>query len=199
MSRSVRCARRLVAQAEKRLGDDDFFGFEYFEILSTSELDFAPRCESTAMWSRARDEIVLNLPSTVERATPNVFADQDRVMSRNLSRRGGRGAICTRTMTAARAWRRPSWLLAGADYRGLPAGPGRAHRQRRPALGLNLFARVSIRIEVDAIRRTVEYCTQMETPSRSTSANLVYTELPPPAPDAIKASPPARCRRGRRR
>ncbi|MFQ7931477.1 MAG: 2-isopropylmalate synthase, partial [Pauljensenia sp.] len=84
-------AREVIAQAEKRLGDETIFGFEYSpEIFVDTELDFALEvCESVMdVWEPGEGrEIVLNLPSTVERSTPNVFADQIEWMSRNLSRR----------------------------------------------------------------------------------------------------------------
>ena len=67
------------------------FGFEYSpEIFMDTELDFSLEiCEAVMdAWQPDADrEIVLNLPCTVERSTPNVYADQIEYMSRNLTRR----------------------------------------------------------------------------------------------------------------
>ena len=67
------------------------FGLEYSpEIFMDTELDFSLEiCEAVMdVWQPdAEREIVLNLPCTVERSTPNVYADQIEWMSRNLSRR----------------------------------------------------------------------------------------------------------------
>ena len=54
-------------------------------------------------------KIILNLPATVEMATPNIYADQIEWLSRNLARRDSLDHPCTRTTTAAPASRRPSW------------------------------------------------------------------------------------------
>jgi len=165
-------AREVIAQAEKRLGDETIFGFEYSpEIFVDTELDFALEvCESVMdVWEPGEGrEIVLNLPSTVERATPNVFADQIEWMSRNLSRRefvalsvhphNDRG---TGVATAELA------LLAGADrIEGCLLGQGeRTGNVDLVTLGLNLFSQgIDPGIDfsdVDAIRRTVEHCTQL--------------------------------------
>ena len=55
-------------------------------------------------------KIILNLPATVEMATPNIYADQIEWMSPHLARRdSGDPLACTRTTIAAPASRRPSW------------------------------------------------------------------------------------------
>ena len=114
------------------------FGYEYSpEIFMDTELDFSLEiCEAVMdVWQPGPDrEIVLNLPCTVERSTPNVYADQIEWMSRNLTRRehvalsvhthNDRG---TATADAELA------VLAGARARrGLPVRQRRALRQRRP-------------------------------------------------------------------
>ena len=191
-------AREIIAQAEKRLGDETIFGFEYSpEIFVDTELDFALEvCESVMdVWEPGEGrEIVLNLPSTVERATPNVFADQIEWMSRNLSRRefvalsvhphNDRG---TGVATAELA------LLAGADrIEGCLLGQGeRTGNVDLVTLGLNLFSQgIDPGIDfsdVDAIRRTVEHCTQMETSPRAPYVgDLVYTSFSGSHQDAIK-------------
>jgi hypothetical protein len=60
--------------------------------------------------------MIINLPATVEMATPNVYADQIEWMNRNLRYRDSRSSCrCTRTTTAARRRGRRAGLLAGAD------------------------------------------------------------------------------------
>src|SRR5699024_1148311 len=77
--------------AEKILGPETVFGYEYSpEVFIDTELDYALEiCEAVMdVWGPQEGrESVLNLPATVERATPNVYADQIEWMSRNLSRR----------------------------------------------------------------------------------------------------------------
>ena len=76
--------------AEEYLAGCDF-GYEYSpEIFMDTELDFAAEiCEAVMdVWQPGPGrEIILNLPCTVERSTPNVYADQIEWMRRNLSRR----------------------------------------------------------------------------------------------------------------
>ena len=195
---AVTGTREVIAQAEKRLGDDTVFGFEYSpEIFVDTERDFALEiCEAVMdVWQPGADrEIILNLPSTVERATPNVFADQIEYMSRNLSRRehialsahphNDRGTGIASAELA---------VMAGADrIEGCLLGQGeRTGNVDLVTLGLNLFSQgidpgVDLS-DVDAIRRTVEYCTQMDTPPRTPYVgDLVYTSFSGSHQDAIK-------------
>ena len=88
---AVTGTREVMDHAEKILGDDTIFGFQYSpEIFVDTELDFALEISEAVMdiWQPDEDrEIILNLPATVERATPNIYDDQIEWMSRNLSRR----------------------------------------------------------------------------------------------------------------
>ncbi len=111
------------------------FGLEYSpEIFMDTELDFSLEiCEGVMdVWQPdAEREIVINLPCTVERSTPNVYADQIEWMSRHFSRRefvalsvhthNDRGHR-HRRRRAGRAGRR-------AAHRGLPV----RQRRARPA------------------------------------------------------------------
>ena len=190
--------REVIAQAERRLGDETIFGFEYSpEIFIDTERDFALEvCEAVMdIWQPQEGrEIILNLPSTVERATPNVFADQIEYMSRNLSRRehialsvhphNDRG---TGVASAELA------LLAGADrIEGCLLGQGeRTGNVDLLTLGLNLFSQgIDPGIDfsdIDEIRRTVEHCTQMEASPRAPYVgDLVYTSFSGSHQDAIK-------------
>lgn len=190
--------REVIAQAERQLGDETIFGFEYSpEVFIDTERDFALEvCEAVMDIWQPQDgrEIILNLPSTVERATPNVFADQIEYMSRNLSRRehialsvhphNDRG---TGVASAELA------LLAGADrIEGCLLGQGeRTGNVDLLTLGLNLFSQgIDPGIDfsdVDEIRRTVEHCTQMAASPRSPYVgDLVYTSFSGSHQDAIK-------------
>lgn len=190
--------REVIAQAERQLGDETIFGFEYSpEVFIDTERDFALEvCEAVMDIWQPQDgrEIILNLPSTVERATPNVFADQIEYMSRNLSRRehialsvhphNDRG---TGVASAELA------LLAGADrIEGCLLGQGeRTGNVDLLTLGLNLFSQgIDPGIDfsdVDEIRRTVEHCTQMEASPRAPYVgDLVYTSFSGSHQDAIK-------------
>ena len=190
--------REVIAQAERQLGDETIFGFEYSpEIFVDTERDFALEiCEAVMDIWQPQDgrEIILNLPSTVERATPNVFADQIEYMSRNLSRREYIGLSVhphndrgTGVASAELA------LLAGADrIEGCLLGQGeRTGNVDLLTLGLNLFSQgIDPGIDlsnIDEIRRTVEHCTQMEASPRAPYVgDLVYTSFSGSHQDAIK-------------
>lgn len=195
---AVSGTREVIAQAEKRLDDDTIFGFEYSpEIFVDTEPEFALEvCEAVMdVWQPEDDrEIILNLPATVERATANVYADQIEYMSRNLSRRehiaisvhphNDRGTGIAAAELA---------LLAGADrIEGCLLGQGeRTGNVDLVTLGLNLFSQgIDPGIDfsnVDAIRQTVEYCTQMPTSPRAPYVgDLVYTSFSGSHQDAIK-------------
>ena len=199
--------REVIAQAERQLGDETIFGFEYSpEVFIDTERDFALEvCEAVMdIWQPQEGrEIILNLPSTVERATPNVFADQIEYMSRNLSRRehialsvhphNDRG---TGVASAELA------LLAGADrIEGCLLGQGeRTGNVDLLTLGLNLFSQgIDPGIDfsdVDEIRRTLEHCTQMEASPRAPYVgDLVYTSFSGSHQDAIKKGFAARKRK----
>lgn len=195
---AVTGTREVMDHAEKILGDDTIFGFQYSpEIFVDTELDFALEISEAVMdvWQPGEDrEIILNLPATVERATPNIYADQIEWMSRNLSRReyialsvhphNDRG---TGVATAELA------MMAGADrVEGCLLGQGeRTGNVDLITLGLNLFSQgVDPQIDlsnVDEVRRVVEHCTQMETPPRHPYVGeLVYTSFSGSHQDAIK-------------
>ena len=139
-------------------------------------------------------EIILNLPCTVERSTPNVYADQIEWMSRQLSRRehvclsvhthNDRGTAVADAELAA---------LAGADrIEGCLFGNGeRTGNVCLVTLGLNLFSQgIDPMIDfsdIDEIRRTVEYCNQLPVhPRHPYAGELVYTAFSGSHQDAIK-------------
>ncbi len=177
---------------------DTVFGFEYSpEIFMDTELDFSLEISEAVMdaWQPGPErEIVLNLPCTVERSTPNVYADQIEWMSRRLSRRehvclsvhthNDRG---TATADAELA------VLAGAQrIEGCLFGNGeRSGNVDLVTLGLNLYSQgIDPMIDfsdIDEIRRTVEYCNRIAVHERHPYAgDLVYTSFSGSHQDAIK-------------
>ncbi|HEV7206705.1 MAG TPA: 2-isopropylmalate synthase [Jatrophihabitans sp.] len=187
----------IMKYADIHLQDTEF-GLEYSpEIFMDTELDFSLEiCEGVMdVWQPGPDrEIVINLPCTVERSTPNVYADQIEWMSRHFSRRehvclsvhthNDRG---TATADAELA------VLAGAQrVEGCLFGNGeRSGNVDLVTLGLNLYSQgVNPMIDfsdIDEIRRTAEYCNRIDVHERHPYAgDLVYTSFSGSHQDAIK-------------
>jgi 2-isopropylmalate synthase len=190
--------RHVVKHAERLFGSADFFGYEYSpEIFIDTELDFAVEvCEAVMdVWQPAAGrEIILNLPATIERSTPNVYADQIEWMGRHLSRReficlslhphNDRGCAVAASELG---------VMAGADrIEGCLFGHGeRTGNVDLITLGMNLFSQgIDPQIDfsqIDEVRRTVEYCTQLPVhPRHPYAGDLVYTAFSGSHQDAIK-------------
>ncbi|MEU6703086.1 2-isopropylmalate synthase [Streptomyces wuyuanensis] len=190
--------RLVMEYAEKLLGDETVFGYQYSpEIFTDTELDFALEvCEAVCdVWQPGPGrEIILNLPATVERSTPSTHADRFEWMSRNLTRRehvclsvhphNDRGTAVAAAELA---------IMAGADrIEGCLFGQGeRTGNVDLVTLGMNLFSQgVDPQIDfsqIDEIRRTSEYCNQMEVhPRHPYAGDLVYTSFSGSHQDAIK-------------
>ncbi|MFE1438878.1 2-isopropylmalate synthase [Streptomyces sp. NPDC058739] len=190
--------RLVVEYAEKLLGPETEFGFQYSpEIFTDTELDFALEvCEAVmdVYQPGPGREIILNLPATVERSTPSTHADRFEWMHRNLTRRehvvlsihphNDRGTAVAAAELA---------LMAGADrVEGCLFGQGeRTGNVDLVTLGMNLFSQgVDPQIDfsdIDEIRRTWEYCNQMEVhPRHPYVGDLVYTSFSGSHQDAIK-------------
>jgi len=166
------------------------------ESYTGTELEYALQvCDAvTAVLAPTPDSpVILNLPATVEMATPNVYADSIEWMHRNLARRDSvllslhphndRGT----GVAAAELG-----FMAGADrIEGCLFGNGeRTGNVCLVTLGLNLFSRgVDPQIDfsdIDDIRRTVEYCNQLPVPERHPyGGDLVYTAFSGSHQDAI--------------
>ena len=190
--------RQIMARAEKVLDEDTIFGYEYSpEIFVDTELDYSLEvCEAVMdVWQPEGDrEIILNLPATVERATPNVYADQIEWMSRHLSHRD---SVCLslhnhndRGSGVATA---ELGLMAGADrVEGCLFGHGeRTGNVDLVTLALNLFSQgvdpMLDLSDIDEVRRIVERATGMDVPPRTPYAGeLVYTSFSGSHQDAIK-------------
>ena len=187
----------VMKYAEELLGNTEF-GYQYSpEIFTGTELEFAVEvCEAVCdVWQpTAGREIILNLPATVEMSTPNVYADQIEWFGRQLTRRefsaislhphNDRGTAVAATELA---------LMAGADrVEGCLFGHGeRTGNVCLVTLGLNLFSQgIDPQIDfsdIDEIRRTVEYCTQLPVhPRHPYAGDLVYTAFSGSHQDAIK-------------
>ncbi len=190
--------RHVMHYAEKILGDATDFGYEYSpEIFMDTELDFAlETCEAVMdVWQPGPDrEIILNLPCTVERSTPNVYADQIEWMSRNFSRRD---YICLSVHThndrGTAVADAELAVLAGANrVEGCLFGNGeRTGNVCLVTLGLNLFSQgIDPMInfsDIDEIRRTTEYVNQLPVhPRHPYAGELVYTAFSGSHQDAIK-------------
>ena len=186
--------RQIMARAEKVLDEDTIFGYEYSpEFFIDTELDYSLEvCEAVMnVWQPEEDrEIILNLPSTVERATPNVYADQIEWMSRHLSHRDSLHNHNDRGSGVATA---ELGLMAGADrVEGCLFGHGeRTGNVDLVTLALNLFSQgvdpMLDLSDIDEVRRTVERATGMDVPPRTPYAGeLVYTSFSGSHQDAIK-------------
>ncbi|HEY0902433.1 MAG TPA: 2-isopropylmalate synthase [Marmoricola sp.] len=194
---AVRGTELVMKHSESYL-DATVIGYEYSpEIFTSTELPFSVEvCEAVSdVWQPADGrEIILNLPATVEVATPNVYADQIEWFSRQLTRResttislhphNDRGTAVAATELA---------MMAGADrVEGCLFGHGeRTGNVCLVTLGMNLFSQgIDPQVDfsdIDEIRRTVEYCTQLPVhPRHPYAGDLVYTAFSGSHQDAIK-------------
>ncbi len=197
----------VMSFAEKILPDETIVGYEYSpEIFIDTEIEFALEvCEGVMdIWQpEVGREIILNLPATIERATPNVYADQIEWMGRHISSREN---VCIslhphndRGCAVAAA---ELGVMAGADrVEGCLFGQGeRTGNVDLVTLGLNLFSQgIDPMIDfsdIDEVRRTFEYCTQMDVPPRHPyGGDLVYTSFSGSHQDAIKKGFEARAKK----
>ena len=167
------------------------------EAFSTTELEFAREiCDAvTAAWGATpQSKVILNLPATVEAATPNVYADQIEWMHRHLARRDSvilslhphndRGTA----VAAAELG-----IMAGADrVEGCLFGNGeRTGNVDLVTLALNLYTQgVAPGLDfsdINAIARTAEHCTGLPIhPRHPYVGDLVFTAFSGSHQDAIK-------------
>ncbi|GAA2935252.1 hypothetical protein GCM10020221_33810 [Streptomyces thioluteus] len=185
--------RLVMEYADKILGDDTVFGYQYSpEIFTDTELDFALEvCEGVMdVWQpEAGREIILNLPATVERSTPSTHADRFEWMSRRLSRRefvclsahphNDRGTAVAAAELA---------VMAGADrVEGCLFGQGeRTGNVDLVTLGMNLFSQgVDPGDRLLADRRDPPHRRVLQPRWRSTRATptrATWSTPPSPAP-----------------
>jgi len=188
---------RMCRKLEETIPETTVF-YEYSpESYTGTELEFAARiCNEMveAFDARPDRKMIINLPATVEMATPNVYADSIEWMSRHLVRResvvlslhphNDRGT----GVAAAELG-----FLAGADrIEGCLFGNGeRTGNVCLVTLGLNLFSQgIDPQIDfsdIDEIRRTFEHCTQLPVHERHPyGGDLVFTAFSGSHQDAIK-------------
>ena len=167
------------------------------ELFTATELDFAKEvCDAvTAAWGATPErKVILNLPTTVEIATPNIYADQIEWMHRNLERRDSvlislhphndRGTA----VAAAELG-----LMAGADrVEGCLFGNGeRTGNVDLVTVALNMHTQgVDPQLDfsdINAVARTYEHCTQLPIhPRHPYVGDLVFTAFSGSHQDAIK-------------
>ena len=190
---AVQLVKQLAAQSP-----ETEWVLEYSpETFTATELDFALEiCDAvTAAWGATPDnKVILNLPTTVELATPNIYADQIEWMHRHLARRDSvilslhphndRGTA----VAAAELG-----LMAGADrVEGCLFGNGeRTGNVDLVTLALNLYTQgVAPGLDfsdINEVARTVEHCNQLPIhPRHPYVGDLVFTAFSGSHQDAIK-------------
>ncbi|AQX16921.1 2-isopropylmalate synthase [Tessaracoccus lapidicaptus] len=194
---ATRGTELVMKYADMHLRDVEF-GYQYSpEIFTQTPTDFAVEvCNAVAdVWQPGEGrEIIFNLPATVERSTPNTYADQIEYFIRNVRHRehvavslhphNDRGTA----VAAAELGQ-----MAGADrVEGCLFGHGeRTGNVDLVTLALNLYTQgVDPEVDfsdIDHVRRTVEYCTGLPVhPRHPYAGDLVYTAFSGSHQDAIK-------------
>ena len=192
---AVRGAELCLKYAEQIEGTEVYFEYSP-ESFTGTELDYAIEVVNAVndVWKPTPDrKVIVNLPATVEMATPNVYADSIEYMGRKLNFRDSivislhphndRG---TGVAAAELGY------MAGADrIEGCLFGNGeRTGNVCLVTLGMNLFSQgIDPQINfsnIDEIRRTVEYCNQLPVPERHPyGGDLVFTAFSGSHQDAI--------------
>ena len=167
------------------------------EVFNLTEPDYVLEiCDAvTQLWDATEQRpVILNLPATVEVATPNVYADQIEYMHRHLARRDavilsvhphndrGTGVACAELAVLAGAQRVEGCVFGNGERTG---------NVDIATLALNLYAQgVDPMIDfsdIDAIARTVSHCTRMPIHERHPYVgDLVHTAFSGTHQDAIK-------------
>jgi 2-isopropylmalate synthase len=195
--------KKIATSAAEMLGEyagkysETDFRFQYSpESYTGTELSYAAEvCNAvTEIWQPTPEApVILNLPATVEMATPNVYADSIEWMHRNLDRRDAvilslhphndRG---TAVAAAELGYQAGAQRIEGCLF-----GNGeRTGNVCLVTLGMNLFSQgIDPQIDfsdIDEIRRTVEYCNQLPVSERHPyGGDLVYTAFSGSHQDAI--------------
>ncbi|GLZ49315.1 2-isopropylmalate synthase [Actinomycetospora sp. NBRC 106375] len=187
---------RLVrAEAEKRPDTD--WRFQYSpESYTGTELSYAKEIVDAVgdVWEPTPERpMIVNLPATVEMATPNVYADSIEWMHRNLARRDaiilslhphndrGTGVAAAELGVQAGADRIEGCLFGNGERTGNVC---------LVTLGMNLFSQgIDPQIDfsdIDEVRRTVEFCNQLPVGERHPwGGDLVFTAFSGSHQDAI--------------
>lgn len=167
------------------------------EVFNLTEPEYVLEiCDAvTELWDATPERpVILNLPATVEIASPNVYADQIEYMHRHLARRDGvilsvhphndrgTGIACAELAVLAGAQRVEGCIFGNGERTG---------NVDIATLALNLHAQgVDPMIDfsdIDEIRRTVEYCNRIEVhPRHPYVGDLVHTAFSGTHQDAIR-------------
>jgi 2-isopropylmalate synthase len=193
---AIRSARLIKALAAKQPETEWIFQYSP-ETFTGTELEFAKDvCDAVnEVWdARPERKVIINLPATVELASPNIYADQVEWMHRNLARRDSivlsvhphndRGTAVAAAELA---------VMAGADrVEGCLFGNGeRTGNVDLVTLALNLYTQgVDPGLDfsnINEVSRTVEHCTQLPIhPRHPYVGDLVFTAFSGSHQDAIK-------------
>ncbi len=196
--REIAVAGAKVLRDEAAKQPDTDWHFEYSpETFSTAELDFSVEvCEAVMEILRPTPEkpLILNLPATVEAATPNVYADQIEWFGRNIRNRDSVViSLHTHNDRGTGVAASELGLLAGADrVEGCLFGNGeRTGNVDLVTLALNMYTQgVDPGLnfsDIDEVIQTVEYCNQLPVhPRHPYAGELVFTAFSGSHQDAIK-------------
>lgn len=196
--------REIAVNGAKMLRDnaaaqpDTDWHFEYSpETFSTAEIDFSLEvCEAVmdVLQPTPDKPLILNLPATVEAATPNIYADQVEYFCRHISRRDSVViSLHTHNDRGTGVAASELGLMAGADrVEGCLFGNGeRTGNVCLVTLGMNLYTQgVDPGLDfsnMDEIVKTAEYCNQLPVhPRHPYAGELVFTAFSGSHQDAIK-------------
>ncbi len=193
---AVHAAKLLRDEAAARPETD--WHFEYSpETFSTAEIDFSLEvCEAVMEVLRPTKErpLILNLPATVEAATPNVYADQIEYFCRNLpNRQAAAVSLHTHNDRGTGVAAAELGIMAGADrVEGCLFGNGeRTGNCCLVTVALNMYTQgIDPGLDfsdIDRIIETVEYCNQIPVhPRHPYGGELVFTAFSGSHQDAIK-------------
>ncbi len=188
---------KLLRDNAARYPDTDW-RFEYSpETFSTAELDFSLEVCAAVMdvlQPSADKPLILNLPATVEAATPNIYADQIEYFGRNIPRRDSVViSLHTHNDRGTGVAAAELGLLAGGDrVEGCLFGNGeRTGNTCLVTIGLNMYTQgVDPGLDfsdIDSIISTVEHCNQLPVhPRHPYGGELVHTAFSGSHQDAIK-------------
>ncbi|OAN56972.1 MULTISPECIES: 2-isopropylmalate synthase [unclassified Sphingobium] len=190
-------AAKLLRDNAARLPDTDWH-FEYSpETFSTAELDFSLECCEAVMeilQPTPERPLILNLPATVECATPNIYADQIEWICRNISKRDSVViSLHTHNDRGTGVAAAELGIMAGADrVEGCLFGNGeRTGNCDLVTVALNMYTQgINPGLDfsdIDEVIQTVEYCNQLPVhPRHPYAGELVFTAFSGSHQDAIK-------------
>ena len=193
---AVAAGQTIVRLAAER--PETQWGFEYSpEVFSSTETDFAVEVCNAVIEVFAptpANKLILNLPATIECATPNNYADQIEWFGRHIDRRDSvLISVHTHNDRGTGVAASELAVMAGADrVEGCLFGNGeRTGNVCLVTLALNLYTQgVDPELDfsdIDAVRKTVEECNQLPVhPRHPYVGDLVHTAFSGSHQDAIR-------------